>query len=62
MDMAIDAKKTLKRLRGEETKRGKVTLYLDKDLYGQFKKACSGMPSSRVVEALMREFVKSAKK
>ncbi len=62
MEMAIDAKRTLKKLRGEETKRGKTTLYLDKELYGQFKKACLELSPSRVVEELMREFVKSGKK
>jgi len=61
MEMAVDAKRTLNKLRGEETKRGKVTLYLDKELYRRFKKACSEVAPSRVVEELMRDFLKSAK-
>ena len=60
--MGINARKTLQKLRGAETKRGKVTLYLDRELYNQFKKFCGDIPPSRVTESLMREFVESAKK
>lgn len=60
--MAIDAKKTLQKLRGEETKKGKVTLYLDRELYSHFKKTCDDVAPSRVIEELMRDFVQSAKK
>lgn len=60
--MAIDAEKILKYLRGEENKRGPVSLYLDKGLYAQFKKACAEITASKVLEELMREFLRSRKR
>lgn len=60
--MAIDAKKTLQKLKGEELNRGPVSVYLDKDVFKEFKKACGNVPHSRVLEELMREFIDSAKR
>lgn len=60
--MPIDAKKTLQKLKGEESNRGPTSLYLDKDLLKDFKKACGNIPYSRVIEELMREFLADAKK
>lgn len=57
--MAIDPKKTLARLKGEDTTRGRVTLYLDKDLYEQFRKSCGDVSPSKVVEEFMRDWVTS---
>lgn len=62
MDMAIDAKKTLQKLRGEETKRGKITLYLDREIYELFKKQCAEIAPSRVINQLMLEFINSTKR
>lgn len=56
--MTIDGKKLLARL-DEKGRRGRVNLYLDKDVYKRFKAACEGRPISRVLEALMNEFVAS---
>lgn len=58
----IDAKDILKRLENNEN-RAKVSLYLDKKIYDQFKKACGKQASaSRVMEELMREFLESLKR
>jgi hypothetical protein len=56
--MSIDGKKLLARL-DEKGNRGRVNLYLDKDAYKRFKDACGDRPISRVLEALMNEFVES---
>ncbi len=60
--MAVDAKKVFEKLKGESD-RGKVTLYLDKDLLKKFRKVCEPNTSaSRVLEELMKEFIESAAK
>jgi hypothetical protein len=51
-------KDILKRL-DEAEGRGAVSLYLDKELYKRFKKACGKVPASKVMEELMREFLGS---
>lgn len=53
--------KTIKKLKGE-TDRVSMSLYLSKSVYEDFKKACDGVSSSRVLEELMREFVESYEK
>ena len=59
--MTIDSKKYLQKLRGEDAKRGRVTLYLDKDIYEKFRKACDDIAPSKVVELFMKDFLDSAK-
>jgi uncharacterized protein YehS (DUF1456 family) len=56
--MPIDGKKLLARL-DEKVNRGRVNLYLDKEVYKRFKQACADRPISRVLEALMTEFIAS---
>lgn len=60
--MAVDSTKILKELRGEEKRRGNVTLYLDRELYSAFKKACTGVAPSKVLERMMSEFLQDRKK
>lgn len=61
--MKIDSKKIIKDSK-DETKKGRVTLYLDLELYERFKKICdsSNTSSSRVIEELMKAFVEDFKK
>ena len=58
--MAIDAKKMIKKIQGAETQRGRVSLYLNKALFEEFKASCDDVSASRVLEELMREFIESA--
>lgn len=37
--------------------REKTSLYLSKSLYEAFKKKCGKAPASRVLEALLRDFI-----
>lgn len=60
--MAVDSTKILKELRGEEKKRGAVTLYLDREVYVAFKKGCAGFAPSKVLEKLMRDYIADRKK
>lgn len=57
----VDAKSILNRI-DTDNNRGKVSLYLDKELYERFKKSCGKAPASRVMEELMREFIEGLKK
>ena len=59
--IAIDAKEIKAKLTLKDD-REKVSLYLSKSLYAAFKKACEAAPASRVMEELMVEFIKSARK
>lgn len=59
--MAIDAKITLQRLRGEATDKERISLYITKNTYDSFKLACEEIPVSRVIEQLMKEFIESSK-
>lgn len=56
----MDAKKLKEkvRLRGESNKT-RVGMYLDKDLYKAFQRACGDLSISQVVEEMMREFVET---
>lgn len=61
--MAIDAKKTLsklKKVRGGN--RGSVTLYMDKDLFAKFKESCGDIAPSAVIEDFIQDFLDSLKK
>jgi hypothetical protein len=58
--MRVDSSKILEKLATEED-RERVSLYLSKHVYEDFKKACQNAPVSRVVEELMKEFIKSTK-
>lgn len=57
--MAIDAEKVLKRVRGTEPDRGRISLYFDKQLWKDFQNQCEGLAASRVIEELVREFIDS---
>ncbi len=52
----MDARKILEKLSLDED-REKISLYLSRNLYGKFKKACGKAPASRVMEELMKDFV-----
>lgn len=57
--MKIEGRKLLAKLAKEQTDRTKISLYLSRDLYRDFRKACGEVPASQVMEELMRGFVKS---
>jgi hypothetical protein len=57
----IDAKAIKTKLALKDD-REKVSLYLSKSLYSSFKRACESAPASRVMEELMIEFIRSAKR
>lgn len=61
--MVIDPEKLVESLKKKAKKnRGRVTLYLDKDLMATFKKLCAPIAPSKVVEEFVRQFVNSSKK
>lgn len=41
-----------------EEDREKVSLYLSKAIYARFKRACGKAPASRVMEKMMKDFVR----
>lgn len=59
----IDSKNIIERLKGDETPRGRVTVYLDKGLFKDFKGVCSvnDVSASRVLEELMKGFIENEK-
>ena len=58
--MITNAKKILKRLdEAKKSSKGKVTFYLNKDLYEHFRESCGQYPASTVIEELMKEFIAS---
>ncbi len=57
----INAKNILEKLE-PDGKKAPVSLYLDKKLYKDFKKACGKVPASKVMEEFMREFLESVGK
>lgn len=57
----IDAKSIIKKIKQEEEDRTKTSLYLSKKLYEEFKKKCGDLPTSRVLEELIRQFVDDLK-
>jgi hypothetical protein len=56
----MDSKKILEKVRGESAKT-KISLYLSKALIEEFKEACGDIPPSRIVEALLKDFLQSVK-
>ena len=56
--MGINGKAILKRLEAKRVgDKGRVTLYLSKSLYRDFKKKCGDIPASIVLEELLKEFI-----
>lgn len=63
--MKINGKEILERLaEANQNDRGKTTLYLSKKVYQDFKKVCedSEVPTSQVLEELMKQFVEGVKR
>lgn len=60
MRKKVNGKTILKRLR-EADDRAKVSLYLSKKVFNDFKEACSDVSASKVMEELMTEFIISCK-
>lgn len=59
--MKIDGKEVLERLAAAKKQdRTKVSLYLSKSLYEDFKQACGDIPASVVLEDLIQQFLASA--
>lgn len=58
--MTINGKKLVELLKKDED-REKVSLYLSKKIYEDFKKSCKPVSASMVLEALMKEFLKTSK-
>ncbi len=55
--MKVNVKAIKKRLDERKSDRMKVTLYLSKSLYNEFKKKCKPHAASAVIEEMMKEFV-----
>jgi hypothetical protein len=56
--VAVNSKALIKRLAAPpKRERGNTMLYLNKDLFAEFKKTCGTIAPSKVIEALMAEFV-----
>ena len=64
--MAVDAKKIIKKLKGEGADNVSATLYLDKKTYEKFREACKQVgpevSPSKVINELMKEFIDSINK
>lgn len=60
MNIKIDGKSILRK--HERNKGGKkVSFYLSKTVYEEFKKSCGTAPQSRILEDLMSAFIESLK-
>lgn len=59
--MAIDLKDTIKRLKGDDTDRGNVNLYLNKKIFEEFKQACGDISASKVIDDLIAQALDSLK-
>lgn len=57
--MKVDRKKILEKIAKEKTDRVKVSLYLSRQLYKDFKSKCGKGNVSQVMEELMRLFNES---
>lgn len=57
--MGINGNDIKRRLEAENRKRGRVTLYLSKDVYSDFKKHCGELPASVVIDELMIEYMRT---
>ena len=53
--MKADFKTLLDKVKRQETDRGPVSMYLDKNLYKDFQKLCGDVPASKILEQFMRE-------
>lgn len=51
-----DAKKLLDKLKSEKIT---VSAYVEKDIYEKFKKKCGKVPTSQVINALIKDFVEN---
>jgi hypothetical protein len=60
MESKIDGKQILKDLE-KKGERAKVSFYLSKDLYDEFKEACGNVAASQVLQRLMEQFVESVR-
>lgn len=58
----VSAKKVIETLLRGEAQRRSVTLYMDWDLWVEFKQSCREVTPSRVIEGYMRDFVESARR
>lgn len=45
----------------QDITRQKLSFYLSRDLYSEFKKVCNEIPVSQAMEELIREFLRSLK-
>jgi hypothetical protein len=52
--MKLTSKKLINDLKTEKIR---ISLYVDKKLYKEFQKSCKDVSASRVVEALMKQFI-----
>lgn len=52
------AEALIDQMANDKDDREKTSLYLSKSLYAAFKKACGKAPASRVLEQLIRDFLK----
>ena len=55
--MGINGNSIKKRLEAENRKRGRVTLYLSKDVYKDFQRHCKDLAASAVIDELMVEYM-----
>lgn len=55
--MKVNAKVIKRRLDERKSDRMKVTLYLSKSLYSEFKKKCKPHAASAVIEEIMKGFI-----
>ena len=64
MKKSINAKKVLKKVREEKSDRQKVTVYLSKSKYDEFKAVCEneGLATSKVFEEIISSFLESNRK
>lgn len=60
--MKVNAKGILQKLEKERSDREKITLYLSRSLYEEFKSTCGDVAASQVIEELMRQVLESANK
>ena len=60
--MKVEGKKILQKLFKEKSDRQKVTVYLSRSVFDEFKKSCGDIAASQVIEELMRQFNDSVKR
>jgi hypothetical protein len=57
--MKINARKILKDIEDERGKSGRVTIYVNLELYKRFQKACGKGNASPAIEQMMKAFIES---